>query len=78
METQTIVLGHVSSPGTGITFNKVLEHGQTFKKSCTSPTEWDFLELVANKGDYDIIFAYDTNQRNRGCLYLGHWNSGHV
>lgn len=80
METQTIVLGNQSLSETkAITFDKVLDSScEEFNSSYSSPRNWEFLELIARKKNYDIICAYDTNKRNYGCLYLDHWNSGHV
>jgi hypothetical protein len=46
------------------------------------PYNWDNIELVCkspykNKA-YDIMFAYNNNQRKYGLLMLGRWNDGVV
>lgn len=44
------------------------------------PTSWDNIELIC-KGDhtfYDIMFAYDNEQRDCGSIFLGYFNDGIV
>ena len=41
------------------------------------PKNWENIELIAKGKGYDIMYAYDHN-RNKGRLYLGHFNDGVV
>lgn len=49
------------------------------KAARSKPNEFSNIELVSESdcGGLDIMFAYDQN-RDHGCLYLGHWNDGVV
>ena len=41
------------------------------------PKDWANIELIVKGKGYDIMYAYDHN-RNKGRLYLGHFNDGVV
>jgi hypothetical protein len=45
-----------------------------------SPKYWEGVVLIAfNYCDgLDLMWAYDDNDPNSGCMYLGHWNDGVV
>lgn len=51
----------------------------TWVSTDSEPDEWDNIELIA-KGfsAYDLMFAYDDNDRSNGVLYLGYFNDGIV
>lgn len=45
------------------------------------PSDFGYIELVQKAEDsfnYDIMYAYESDRNNGGCLYLGHWNDGVV
>lgn len=43
-----------------------------------TPVDWDNVMLMFSSGGYDIMFAWDGDNVNAGCLYKGHWNDGVV
>lgn len=46
-----------------------------------APHLWGEVVLLSrkyHKGEYDLMFAHDFNNKGMGCLYLGHFNDGIV
>lgn len=84
--TKTIIIGQPEEAKKElkrIEIKKVLDpEYNTFDMAATKPHEWENIELICrNYGEYgyDLIFAYDDNDRRHiGSLYLGHWNDGVV
>ena len=87
--TKCIVLGNdqqVNNPPKPIEFIK--QYGGSIKYTeldsigIFPPSEWDNIELICkspyNDMIYDIMFAYDDNERQYGMLILGWWNDGVV
>ncbi len=64
-----------------IEFVKCLEHTLEITKMSSKPSEYDNIILLckdyASKG-YDLMFAYDDEDRDRGALVLGQFNDGIV
>lgn len=47
----------------------------------TFPASWENIELVRksdSRDKYDVMFAYQTEKRSQGIIYLGHFNDGIV
>lgn len=64
---------------------KLLCYNETFDSAFNSPSDFKFIELVAdnyghsNHKIYDLIFAYDDpSNRSKGVFFLGRWNDGVV
>jgi len=82
MSTKCIVLGQEKKEKElkKIEFVKHLNEGSKFEMSYFKPNAWENIELIScsyTEEGMDLIFAYDED-RNRGSLYLGHWNDGVV
>ena len=60
-----------------IEFTESLCMNKRFETGCAKPSAWKNIELISSHDCFDIMFAYDDN-RNTGCLYLGHFNDGIV
>ena len=56
--------------------------GGEWTKTTLKPKDWDNIELIcSNNFDelfYDIMFAYDGENRSNRILVLGYWNGGVV
>ena len=63
-----------------VTNEKLANTAKQVDNACGKPNQFAHVELVqqaSSKDYFDVMFAYDQN-RNDGCLYLGHWNDGVV
>lgn len=62
-----------------IEFVKSLTSMLNIQNSFSSPKGYNHVELISRKynSEYDLMFAYDED-RNKGNLYLGHFNDGVV
>lgn len=60
-----------------IEFIKYINIDESFSDATTKPSRWKNIELVCRYTMFDIMFAYD-DDRDRGTLYLGHFNDGVV
>lgn len=60
-----------------IEFTENLTLAKEIDKNCLAPNRWENIELICAGGTFDIMFAYNED-RNGGCLYLGHFNDGVV
>ena len=64
-----------------IEFKKYITCYGVIKDPAVKPNEFDNIELInlRNKIDgFDFMFAYNNGERDRGILYLGHFNDGIV
>jgi len=90
-QTKTIVLGAKTQPQpklNKIEFNQAIAfHGAIISATFfnAAPNEFNYIELVCknygkqNTKSFDLMFAYyDPRKREKGILYLGHWNDGVV
>lgn len=61
-----------------IQFMKVI-HEEDLKITTPTcrPNDWDNIELIGRGKGYDIMYAYD-HDRNKGRIFLGHFNDGVV
>lgn len=80
-KTKCIVLGEQPTEvkKKPIEFNYYIDY-QGHKKNCNvKPEQYFFIELIClGYGDertQDLMYAF-SNDRNRGCLYIGKWNDG--
>lgn len=60
-----------------IEFTDFLSQDKKFIEDSLDANIWVNIELVARYSAFDIMFAYD-DDRNKGCLYIGHFNDGVV
>jgi hypothetical protein len=61
-----------------IEFVKWLDSEFNFCKAESYPMEWKNIELICKNYQshgFDLMFAYQ-DERNKGVLYLGHFNDG--
>ena len=56
--------------------------GGEWMPTTSKPEDWDNIELICSdnfdKQFYDIMYAYDGENRGNGILVLGYWNDGVV
>jgi hypothetical protein len=62
-----------------IEFKFALDSNSIFINPKTLPKDWRNIELICKNyaTKFDLMFAYDED-RQEGCLYLGHFNNGVV
>jgi hypothetical protein len=83
MSTKCIVLGESEMHLKKIEFILVISNNSIVSKPIAKPEGWKNIELIQracetnNAKGLDIMFAYD-DDRSKGRLYLGYWNSGIV
>ena len=67
--------------GKPIEFIKFVDEssGETATSNHVKPKDWDNVSLLCKSGDgFDMMFAWDSDDPDTGCVYLGHWNDGIV
>jgi hypothetical protein len=78
--TNVIILGEKPQKGKRkIEFTKYLNRDLNFDSAC-SPSQWENVEFICENycdNGLDLMFAYDED-RDKGCLFLGHFNDGIV
>ena len=78
--TKVIILGEPAEQKEGkkIEFIYGLSTDRSLFKHASTPSSYKNVELILrNFGEYDLMIAYD-NDKDFGCLYLGHFNDGIV
>lgn len=78
--TKVIILGEEKQPEQKkkIEFVKIIERSGGILMATSTPNNFKNIELISrNYGNYDVMYAYD-DDRNKGWLYLGHFNDGEV
>lgn len=82
MPTIVTIIGetNVKSNLKPIEFCRAWVHPDIAQKTETNPSLYDFVELIAKDyfKDYDLMFAYDKNDRAGGTVFIGHFNDGVV
>lgn len=68
-----------SIPKKPILFVEYLDVNKSIRKDCImKPKDYNTIELICTYKSFDIMYAYQNNNRNNGTLYLGYWNDGVV
>jgi hypothetical protein len=69
-----------SSTNENVSATIELNNQKPYEK-CPNPDSFDFIELVRERSHshvFDLMFAYNKEERHLGQLFLGYWNDGVV
>lgn len=83
METKTIIIGEQQNTflKKKIVFRKYLDMNFELVKPGALPNSYNYIELICsnyNSTTFDLMYAYNKDDRSRGCFYIGNWNDGVV
>ena len=79
--TKVIILGETTSKKELKPIEFVKSIYEEISDTTSTPPNYDFIELIAKnyyENNYDLMFAYNENNRSDGSLYYGYFNDGIV
>lgn len=82
MATKVTIIGKINKKRNfkPIEFYKCWSTESEVSRVETEPKDYDFIELIAKDYfcNYDLMFAYDKDDRAGGTVFIGHFNDGVV